>query len=127
MKFDAVLAEFDPWQMAGMLLLENSLDPSNAPTFFFFFPVSGLAMERATYTTKSFIIALALVKRRLTADQAAETAHVEVNSQIERWGEVEDCKYLSLSTCWHSFLFFRSQYFFVISDFNICRCKALTC
>lgn len=37
MKFDAVLAEFDPWQMAGMLLLENSLDPSNAPTFFFFF------------------------------------------------------------------------------------------
>jgi chaperone required for assembly of F1-ATPase len=52
-------------------------------------------MERATYTTKSFIVALALVKRQLTADQAAETAQVEVNSQIERWGEVEDCEYRS--------------------------------
>jgi ATP synthase F1 complex assembly factor 2 len=49
-------------------------------------------MERATYTTKSFIVALSLVKRQLTADQAAETAQVEVNSQIERWGEVEDCE-----------------------------------
>ena len=49
-------------------------------------------MERVTYTTKSFIVALALVKRQLTADQAAETAQVEVNSQIERWGEVEDCE-----------------------------------
>jgi ATP synthase mitochondrial F1 complex assembly factor 2 len=49
-------------------------------------------MERATYTTKSFIVALALVKRHLTADQAAEAAQVEVNSQIERWGEVEDCE-----------------------------------
>lgn len=52
-------------------------------------------MERATYTTKSFIVALALVKRQLTAEQAAETAQVEVNSQIERWGEVEDCELLS--------------------------------
>lgn len=49
-------------------------------------------MERATYTTKSFIIALALVQRQLTVDQAAEAAQVEVNSQIERWGEVEDCE-----------------------------------
>jgi len=63
-KFDTLLAQFDPWEMA--------------------------AMERATYTTKSFIVALALVKRQLTADQAAETAQVEVNSQIQRWGEVED-------------------------------------
>jgi ATP synthase F1 complex assembly factor 2 len=51
-------------------------------------------MERATYTTKSFIVALALVKRQLTVEQAAETAQVEVNSQIERWGEVEDCESL---------------------------------
>ena len=49
-------------------------------------------MERATYITKSFIIALALVKGHLTADQAALAAQVEVSSQIERWGEVEDCK-----------------------------------
>jgi len=63
-KFDELLAQFDGWEMA--------------------------AMERATYTTKSFIVALALVKRHLTAEEAAETAQVEVNSQIERWGEVED-------------------------------------
>jgi len=63
-KFDQLLQSFDAWEMA--------------------------AMERAVYTTKSFIVALALVKRHLTAEQAAETAHVEVNSQIERWGEVED-------------------------------------
>ena len=47
-------------------------------------------MERATYTSKSFLIALALVKRHIDVDQAAQAAHVEVNSQIERWGEVED-------------------------------------
>lgn len=51
-------------------------------------------MERVTYVTKSFIVALALVKGRISADQAALAAHVEVNSQIERWGEVEDCKSL---------------------------------
>ena len=50
-------------------------------------------MERATYTTKSFIIALALVNGRITAEQAALASQVEVASQIERWGEVEDCAY----------------------------------
>ncbi|KAH7889257.1 hypothetical protein F5I97DRAFT_1801794 [Phlebopus sp. FC_14] len=59
-----VLAQMDPWEMA--------------------------AMERATYVTKSFLIALALVKRHLTAEQAALAAQVEVASQIQRWGEVED-------------------------------------
>ncbi|GJE98117.1 ATP12-domain-containing protein [Phanerochaete sordida] len=48
------------------------------------------AMERATYTSKSFLIGLALVKRHITAEQAAQASHVEVNSQIEKWGEVED-------------------------------------
>ena len=52
----------------------------------------GTAMERATYVTKSFVIALALVKGLVDVEQAAQAAHVEVNSQIERWGEVEDCK-----------------------------------
>ena len=47
-------------------------------------------MERATYTSKSFLIALALVMRHIYVDQAAQAAHVEVNSQIARWGEVED-------------------------------------
>lgn len=49
-------------------------------------------MERAVYASKSFIIALALVLRRIDVEQAAQAAHVEVNSQIERWGEVEDSK-----------------------------------
>lgn len=63
-KLRRVLATFDHWEMA--------------------------ALERATYTTKSFVIALALVKRHLTAEQASLAATVEVCSQIERWGEVED-------------------------------------
>ena len=49
-------------------------------------------LERAVYTTKSFLIGLALIKGRVSVEQAAQAAHVEVNSQIERWGEVEDCK-----------------------------------
>jgi ATP synthase F1 complex assembly factor 2 len=52
-------------------------------------------MERATYATKSFIIAIALVRKYLTVEQASLTAQVEVASQIQRWGEVEDCKSLS--------------------------------
>ncbi|KAL4068082.1 hypothetical protein V8B97DRAFT_1866613 [Scleroderma yunnanense] len=59
-----VVAQMDPWEMA--------------------------AMERATYVTKSFLIALALVKRHLTVEEAAQAAQVEVSSQIQRWGEVED-------------------------------------
>lgn len=52
-----------------------------------------VAMERATYVTKSFIIALALVRGRIDAEQAAQAALVEVNSQIQKWGEVEDCEF----------------------------------
>ena len=54
-----------------------------------------LAMERATYGSKSLIIALALIKNHLTVEEAALAATVEVNSQIERWGEVEDSKQLT--------------------------------
>ena len=50
-------------------------------------------MERATYGSKSLIIALALIKNHLTIEEAALAATVEVNSQIERWGEVEDSEY----------------------------------
>jgi len=48
------------------------------------------AMERTTYTTKSFLIGLALVKGHLSAEAASVAARVEVLSQIRRWGEVED-------------------------------------
>jgi len=58
------IASYDPWQLA--------------------------ALERAVYSTKSFLIAFGLVEGRLTAEEAALAASVEVNSQIERWGEVED-------------------------------------
>lgn len=61
-----------------------------------FSPTFPLAMERVTYVTKSFLIALALVKRHLTAEQASQAAHVEVSSQIQRWGEVEDSKSTAL-------------------------------
>ncbi|KAI0792874.1 ATP12-domain-containing protein [Abortiporus biennis] len=63
-KFDEHMTTFDPWQMA--------------------------ALERAVYSSKSFIIGLALIHKRITVEQAAQAAHVEVNSQIEKWGEVED-------------------------------------
>ncbi|WVQ70748.1 hypothetical protein IAR50_000270 [Cryptococcus sp. DSM 104548] len=48
------------------------------------------AFERAVYATKSFVISLALLRGHLTANEAANASHVEVRSQIERWGEVED-------------------------------------
>ena len=56
------------------------------------------AMERATYSSKSFLIGLALTLRRITAEQAAQASHVEVNSQIEKWGEVEDCTFMAFSS-----------------------------
>lgn len=61
---------------------------------------SRTAMERVTYTTKSFIIALALVHGRITAEQAALASQVEVASQIERWGEVEDCTLVCFFVHW---------------------------
>lgn len=42
--------------------------------------------------TKSFLIGLAVTDRHLSIDEASQAAHVEVRSQIARWGEVEDCK-----------------------------------
>ncbi|OZJ03544.1 hypothetical protein BZG36_04170 [Bifiguratus adelaidae] len=48
------------------------------------------AFERAIMISKSFLIGLALVKKCIPVEYAAEAAHAEVNSQIERWGEVED-------------------------------------
>lgn len=48
------------------------------------------AVERVTHTTKSLIIALAMVNKHLTVEDAALATQVEVASQIQRWGEVED-------------------------------------
>ncbi|KAG8759630.1 ATP synthase complex assembly protein atp12 [Serendipita sp. 396] len=60
----AILQGFDAWTLAGF--------------------------ERAVFTTKSAVISLALVLKNLSVERAAQASHVEVNSQIERWGEVED-------------------------------------
>lgn len=52
--------------------------------------------------TKSFIISIALVKKHLSVEEASLAARVEVESQIERWGEVEDSEiphYLAASSC----------------------------
>lgn len=50
------------------------------------------AFEKAVMSSKSFLIGLALVKGAWTVEQAAQAAHVEMNAQIDRWGEVEDSK-----------------------------------
>lgn len=50
------------------------------------------ALERATYSSKSFLIGLALVLGKITVEEAALASTVEVSSQIQRWGEVEDCE-----------------------------------
>ncbi|KAG1906004.1 uncharacterized protein F5891DRAFT_1170249 [Suillus fuscotomentosus] len=81
-KFDTVLTEMDPWELAGEC--HEIIIEAKGTT------LTILAMERVTYTTKSFLIALALVKRHITVEEAAVAAQVEVSSQIQRWGEVED-------------------------------------
>ena len=82
-KLDHVLAALDSWEMAGM---------STVMIGSYYLPHFHIAMERAVYASKSFIIALALVKKRLSVEEAAQAAQVEVTSQIQRWGEVEDCE-----------------------------------
>lgn len=48
------------------------------------------AFERAVLASKSYLIALALIEGHYSVDDAARAAHVEVQSQIDKWGEVED-------------------------------------
>jgi len=93
-KLDHIMSGFDRWQMAGQYYTPLAMSYSKSSILILLLL---LAMERVTYTTKSFLIALALVHKRLTAEQAALAAQVEVSSQIERWGEVEDCTNISSS------------------------------
>ena len=53
------------------------------------------------YASKSMIIAMALVKGHLSVEEAARAAQVEVMSQIQNWGEVEDSR-LHLSMQGHA-------------------------
>ncbi|KAI6045443.1 hypothetical protein EDC04DRAFT_3104621 [Pisolithus marmoratus] len=54
------------------------------------FQPCSLAIERATYATKLFLILLALVKQHCTVEQGASAVQVEVESWIQRWGEVHN-------------------------------------
>lgn len=53
-------------------------------------PLELAAFEKAVMSSKSFLIGFALVNKGITVEQAAQAAHVEMNSQMDRWGEVED-------------------------------------
>jgi ATP synthase F1 complex assembly factor 2 len=75
-KLSKVIAKYDSWRLAGF--------------------------ERAVMASKSYLIGIGLAEGRLTADQAAMAAHVEVQSQIDRWGEVEDSG-CQLVQCLHPF------------------------
>ncbi|KAF8610161.1 ATP12-domain-containing protein [Ceratobasidium sp. AG-I] len=78
--FDSILGNTQPPETKAIFAAEiDNLDQWEMAAF-----------ERAVFTTKSFIIALALLKGRIGLEQASQAAHVEVSSQIERWGEVED-------------------------------------
>ncbi|KAI9295948.1 ATP12-domain-containing protein, partial [Neoconidiobolus thromboides FSU 785] len=55
-----------------------------------FDPLELAAFERACISTKSYLIALALLKKQISVEEAAQAAHVEINFQIEQWGMVED-------------------------------------
>ncbi|TPX45718.1 hypothetical protein SeLEV6574_g03708 [Synchytrium endobioticum] len=48
------------------------------------------AFEKAVMATKSFVIGLALLKRHISVEDAANAARLEVLHQISVWGEVED-------------------------------------
>ncbi|KAF8682885.1 ATP12 protein [Rhizoctonia solani] len=78
--FDSLLGNSQPKESKNVLMKEiNKLNQWEMAAF-----------ERAVLTTKSFIIALGLVKGRIDVEQASQAAHVEVVSQTQRWGEVED-------------------------------------
>ncbi|KAJ3073238.1 ATP synthase complex assembly protein atp12 [Podochytrium sp. JEL0797] len=53
-------------------------------------PIQLAAFERAVLSSKSFLIATAILKRGVSVDFAVEAARVEVNFQVQKWGEVLD-------------------------------------
>ncbi|KAJ1962188.1 chaperone [Dipsacomyces acuminosporus] len=55
-----------------------------------FTPLKLAAFEKAVMTAKSFLIALALVEQRISAEEAAMASQVEANSQTQLWGELEN-------------------------------------
>jgi ATP synthase F1 complex assembly factor 2 len=52
------------------------------------------AFEKAVMSSKSFLIGFALVHKGISVEHAAQAAQVEMNAQMDRWGEVEDSTYI---------------------------------
>ncbi|KAI7869941.1 hypothetical protein BDF14DRAFT_1777780 [Spinellus fusiger] len=48
------------------------------------------AFEKGVLSSKSFLVGLALVKGAVSVEHASQAAHVEMNAQMHRWGQVED-------------------------------------
>lgn len=82
--FRRVLNAMDAWQLACKSQCNHCRGIANA---------TYTATERAIYASKSLIVALALVRGRISVEEAALASQVEVASQIQKWGEVEDCKW----------------------------------
>ncbi|KAI7890334.1 uncharacterized protein EV154DRAFT_538450 [Mucor mucedo] len=53
-------------------------------------PLELSAFEKAVLSSKSFLIGFALVHQGISVEHAACAAQVEMNAQMDRWGEVED-------------------------------------
>ncbi|CEP13750.1 hypothetical protein [Parasitella parasitica] len=56
-------------------------------------PLELAAFEKAVMSSKSFLIGFALIQKGISVEHAAQAAHVEMNAQMDRWGEVEDSEY----------------------------------
>lgn len=79
-QFESVMITSQPKETKDAIRrVFNSLDPWQFA-----------ALERAVYSARSVIIALALIRGHLSVENAAKAAQVEVMSQIQNWGEVED-------------------------------------
>lgn len=57
-------------------------------------PLELAAFEKGVMSSKSFLIGFALVNNGISVENAANAAQVEMMAQMDRWGEVEDSKYL---------------------------------
>lgn len=72
-------------------------------------PLELSAFEKGVMSSKSFLIGFALVHKGISVEHAAQAAQVEMNAQMDRWGEVEDSKFIIINLIEfgiHFFFFF---------------------
>lgn len=60
-------------------------------------PLELSAFEKGVMSSKSFLIGFALVHKGISVEHAAQAAQVEMNAQMDRWGEVEDSKFIIIN------------------------------